>query len=574
MNTYSLINEPTYAYRDLVNDSLNDLDISNVENLTVNTSISVPFMGPNLIVQTDANSELVASNVLNNDIVPATPSTYNLGASGAPWNAIYGIVYPQVQGPTGSTGGTGATGSSGPTGATGRTGSTGSIGMTGSTGATGGTGATGATGGTGATGSSGSTGATGGTGSTGPIGMTGSTGPIGPTGGITSVTNANGTNFSVGGSVLTCNMTQNLTTSGTPTFSGLAISNTIDFGATVGTKLKLYEAGAQDYEIGIAGNTLYHNVTTPATDYHEFRHGGVANYRVKNTIFEPQTTNSIDLGSTTKRFKGLYLGDRIDFSSTTGQIVVGATGSYTIPNVGTTANFIMSEAAQTINGVKTFTAINNFNARQNFWNTGSGVALFYLSDTSGSNGYYIKAPAPSAARAISLFDCGADANFVLSEGAQTINGSKTFGSAIIASSGITLGNTLSTYTSKTTWTPTITFGGSSTGITYLAQGGYYVRIGDYVFINFSILLSSKGSATGAAQITGLPVTIANTGNQGSITPLCGGLTLSSGYLLYVTPLFNTTVLTMTVSNSSSLTNATDANFTNSTSIAAQLSYLA
>ena len=55
-----------------------------------------------------------------------------------------------------------------------------------------------------------------------------------------------------------------------------------------------------------------------------------------------------------------------------------------------------------------------------------------------------------------------------------------------------------------TWTPALNFGGATTGITYTTQSGNYVRMGNLVYVNFSITLSSKGSATGAATITGLP----------------------------------------------------------------------
>ena len=55
-----------------------------------------------------------------------------------------------------------------------------------------------------------------------------------------------------------------------------------------------------------------------------------------------------------------------------------------------------------------------------------------------------------------------------------------------------------------TWTPALEFGGGTTGITYTTQTGNYVRAGALVYVHFSIVLSSKGSSTGAATITGLP----------------------------------------------------------------------
>lgn len=61
-----------------------------------------------------------------------------------------------------------------------------------------------------------------------------------------------------------------------------------------------------------------------------------------------------------------------------------------------------------------------------------------------------------------------------------------------------------------TWTPSITFGGGSTGITYNAQEGLYTRVGNQVTIHARLDLSNKGTDTGALQIKGLPFTSATT----------------------------------------------------------------
>jgi hypothetical protein len=57
-----------------------------------------------------------------------------------------------------------------------------------------------------------------------------------------------------------------------------------------------------------------------------------------------------------------------------------------------------------------------------------------------------------------------------------------------------------------TFTPGISFGGSSTGVTYTTQTGHYTRIGNLVFFYLFISLSSKGSQTGTVSVTGLPFT--------------------------------------------------------------------
>lgn len=55
------------------------------------------------------------------------------------------------------------------------------------------------------------------------------------------------------------------------------------------------------------------------------------------------------------------------------------------------------------------------------------------------------------------------------------------------------------------WTPTLKFGSTSTGIAYATRTGTYTRVGNLVTITFEITLSNKGSATGEASITGVPV---------------------------------------------------------------------
>lgn len=61
-----------------------------------------------------------------------------------------------------------------------------------------------------------------------------------------------------------------------------------------------------------------------------------------------------------------------------------------------------------------------------------------------------------------------------------------------------------------TWTPSITFGGGSTAITYTTQEGLYTRVGNTVWVSAYVLLSAKGSDTGTALINGLPFTASNT----------------------------------------------------------------
>ena len=67
-----------------------------------------------------------------------------------------------------------------------------------------------------------------------------------------------------------------------------------------------------------------------------------------------------------------------------------------------------------------------------------------------------------------------------------------------------------------TWTPVMEFGGSTAGVTYALQTGSYTKVGRLVTINIAIQLSSNGTGSGAASITGLPFAIADTVSSTSI----------------------------------------------------------
>jgi len=55
-----------------------------------------------------------------------------------------------------------------------------------------------------------------------------------------------------------------------------------------------------------------------------------------------------------------------------------------------------------------------------------------------------------------------------------------------------------------TFTPILSFGGASVGISYNRQQAYYTRVGNRCIIYVEIELTSKGSSVGAAKIEGLP----------------------------------------------------------------------
>lgn len=121
------------------------------------------------------------------------------------------------------------------------------------------------------------------------------------------------------------------------------------------------------------------------------------------------------------------------------------------------------------------------------------------------------------------------------------------------------------------WTPGVSFGAATTGITYGTQTGLYKREGKTVTAAGLITLTSKGSATGVARITGLPFDASNTlnfilsvgyhENMASITG--GGI---SGLLV------STTAALLYQPGSTSTAVLTDANFTNTSNIRFQVTY--
>ena len=85
-----------------------------------------------------------------------------------------------------------------------------------------------------------------------------------------------------------------------------------------------------------------------------------------------------------------------------------------------------------------------------------------------------------------------------------------------------------------TWTVGLTFGGGNTGITFEYNTGKYIKIGGIVVARFGIRLSSKGSSTGAARITGLPYNGQHGAyyhDAGALITIDGGANTTGGHTL-------------------------------------------
>ncbi len=115
-----------------------------------------------------------------------------------------------------------------------------------------------------------------------------------------------------------------------------------------------------------------------------------------------------------------------------------------------------------------------------------------------------------------------------------------------------------------TYTPSLTFGGGSTGITYTSRSAKAELMGKLMFVEISIVLSSKGTSTGSAQLS-MPsgytaaaecfVGVAGAANfQSGVTGLTGGI--SSG----------SSLINIRKQGASGLTSAADTDFANNTNI--------
>jgi len=111
-----------------------------------------------------------------------------------------------------------------------------------------------------------------------------------------------------------------------------------------------------------------------------------------------------------------------------------------------------------------------------------------------------------------------------------------------------------------TWTPTLSFGGGSTGWTYSSQEGYYTKIGNIAFIRGLVWVNAKGTSTGAAKIEGLPLAASSLGSASNVIPVIASsmLGLTSG----VTALFDDggTAMSLFDAGSSGATGLNDTNF--------------
>lgn len=119
--------------------------------------------------------------------------------------------------------------------------------------------------------------------------------------------------------------------------------------------------------------------------------------------------------------------------------------------------------------------------------------------------------------------------------------------AAISGTYLDIDSTVTFAANTGTFTPAISFGGGTTGITYSEQTGTYQIDGEYIEMQVRLALTNKGSSTGVARNTGVPFTIRNDNasyaacgivnynNMSGITGMIivGGEPNTTGLLLYM-----------------------------------------
>ena len=123
-----------------------------------------------------------------------------------------------------------------------------------------------------------------------------------------------------------------------------------------------------------------------------------------------------------------------------------------------------------------------------------------------------------------------------------------------------------------TWTMGVAFNGNAVGVTTSANTGTYTKIGRQVTVNGLIVLTSKGSSTGSATITGLPFTIANSSSNYSAVSLRFDTIAFTNQFQGFGAVNTTTINLEEITILGVVSSITDADFANSCSVMVSFTY--
>jgi len=137
--------------------------------------------------------------------------------------------------------------------------------------------------------------------------------------------------------------------------------------------------------------------------------------------------------------------------------------------------------------------------------------------------------------------------------------------------GITSGGSNLNHYEEGTWTPTLLFGGATSGQAS-TNVGRYTRVGGVVTVTGRVALTAKGSSTGPLSIGGLPFPSANVTNQWAAASLrFQGVSFADFLQAYNYP-NETLIHPQEVSNAGVTSDLTDANFTDTSQVVISLVY--
>ena len=191
-----------------------------------------------------------------------------------------------------------------------------------------------------------------------------------------------------------------------------------------------------------------------------------------NTTASHSTAVGYQAGFTSTGQRNAFFGSEAGYANTTGE----------------SNTYIGRQAGNLMTSGNNNTIIGRFNGNQNSLDIRTGSNYVVLSDGDGNPLAYTYNGATFCLQGAGYPQTGTGITFPATQSASSN------------------ANTLDDY-EEGTWTPALTIGGSSTGITYAYQVGRYTKIGNLVTVQMFLELSSKGSNTGNVQITGLPFTV-------------------------------------------------------------------
>ena len=316
-------------------------------------------------------------------------------------------------------------------------------------------------------------------------------------------------------------------------------STTITGAATVGTTLGV--TGVSSFAAGTAalpaltrtGDTNT-GIYYPAADTVAVTTGGTERLRVDSTgkvgINNSSPQGTLTINNANDDAFVLFGNNASALTGSYGAIKASYTGNITTFGVAASLDFIRNESSD-----------------------GKGGDIYFKTNSAGESGATTKVIINGAGNIkMAVADKGID---------FSINSNAT---------GIT-SELLNDY-EEGTWTIGLAFGGGSVGLTTSSNAGRYTKVGRQVTVTGLLVLTSKGSSTGGASVTGLPFSIGNSNDSYPAASLrLNGISYVGAFQAFGT-IGSTFISFEQISTLGAVASLTDANFTNASSFIFTLTY--